>query len=281
MKTLIANPNRKNPVMTLLLCLLCTVILSAPALADDTSSASRQTSTPVLDSPTRATRTLATPRGQSSTRASNRSSANRPTAASRTSRSPRSSQPPSTSASPSNTLQPSTPSALPMVPPSLPAEGTVDDEVVQFKITSIHMELERSGRVLNAPRIATLQVSAPQIPLQESQWIGRKLGVYRQIFIPGQEEGTQVAIVDTSSPIGYLKVLSVYEMTVQAQVVSDDLNQLSRRASRSSFGPKVIRIGDLAQEVEPPPPPPKKKVIRRRKAKKINKLQRKVTKYRL
>jgi hypothetical protein len=159
--------------------------------------------------------------------------------------------------------------------------GTVDDEIVLFKITSIHMELERSGRVLNAPRIATLQVSAPQIPLQESQWIGRKLGVYRQIFIPGQEEGTQVAIADTTSPIGYLKILSVYEMTVQAQVISDDLNQLNRRASRSSFGPKVIRIGDLAQEVEPPPPPPKKRVIRKRKPKKLNKFQRKVTKYRL
>lgn len=280
MKTLIANPNRKNPVMTLLLCLLCTVILSAPALADDTSSASRQTSTPVLDSPTRATRTLATPRGQSSTRASTRSSSNRTTSSSRVSRSSDSTQ---TSTPPSrSTVTPSTPPpALPLNPPSLPAEGTVDDEVVQFKITSIHMELERSGRVLNAPRIATLQVSAPQIPLQESQWIGRKLGVYRQIFIPGQEEGTQVAIVDTSSPIGYLKVLSVYEMTIQAQVISDDLNQLNRRASRSSFGPKVIRIGDLAQEVEPPPPPPKKKVIRRRKPKKLNKLQRKVTKYRL
>ena len=266
--------------MTLLLCLLCTVILSAPALADDTSSASRQTSTPVLDSPTRATRTLATPRGQSSTRAATRASSNR-ASSSRSSRSATAPQVSNPSPSPS-TPPPSTSSpAIPLAPPSLPEAGTVDDEVVQFKITSIHMELERSGRVLNAPRIATLQVSAPQVPLQESQWIGRKLGVYRQIFIPGQEEGTQVAIVDTSSPIGYLKVLSVYEMTIQAQVVSDDLNQLNRRASRSSFGPKVIRIGDLAQEVEPPPPPPKKKVIRRRKPKKLNKLQRKVTKYRL
>ena len=268
--------------MTLLLCLLCTVILSSPVLADDSNTASRQSSTPVLDSPTRATNNHATPRGQNSSRASTRGSSNQASPARRAS-------PPSTSSnstqssSPNSGTSPSTisPEVMPLQPPSLPTTGTIEDEVVQFKITAIHMELERSGRILNAPRLVTLQVSAPQIPLQESQWIGRKLGVYRQIFIPGQEEGTQVAIVDTTTPIGYLKVLSVYEMTIQAQVISDDLNQLNRRASRSSYGPKVIRIGDLAQEVEPPPPPPKKKVIRRRKPKKLNKLQRKVTKYRL
>ena len=249
--------------MTPLLCFFYIVILSIPVMAAPPGQ-------PTLPSPTQASEGHATPRGQNPPSSTTSTRSSRPSSSESTSTPPSSSSQVSNPSSPAS-ADPIENQPLPNALPNQPLPGTISDDVVRFKITAINMEIERSGRVLNAPRIATLQVSYPQIPLQERRWIGRKLGVYRQIFIPGQEEGTQVSVVDTSRPIGYLKILSAYEMTIQAQVVSDDLSKLSRRSGRSSFGPKVIRIGDVAQEVEPPPPPPKKKVVRKAKPKKTNK----------
>ena len=105
--------------------------------------------------------------------------------------------------------------------------------------------LAGNARVFEAPRIVTLSVLGAVGVLEESAWRDRRLGVFHKVPI---ELGNGM-ISFNRVKVGEVKVKSVSQSTIQAEVISDDLTRsLSKRKRRLSNGEaRVVMIGDTAR----------------------------------
>ena len=168
---------------------------------------------------------------------------------------------------------------LPEPPPPMEEEVILDPMEMRFRINKIERGLSRNARVFEAPRIVTLSVLGAVGVLEESAWRDRRLGVFHKVPI---ELGNGM-ISFNRVKVGEVKVKSVSQSTIQAEVISDDLTRsLSKRKRRLSNGEaRVVMIGDTARLERAIIAPKKRKVRRVYKPKKKNQYERKEMKWRL
>jgi hypothetical protein len=129
-----------------------------------------------------------------------------------------------------------------------PSDGIdviLDPMKMRFKISKIERGLSRDSRRFDAPRIVTLSTLGAIGHLDESVWPGKKLAVFHKV--PIQIGNGMVAY--NRVKVGEVKVKSVYQSTLQAQVIKDDLTKgLSSRKGRLGVGEaRVVMLGDTAQ----------------------------------
>lgn len=149
-----------------------------------------------------------------------------------------------------------------------------DPMEMRFRIIKIDRGISRDARLLSSPRIVTLSTVDPISYLDESAWRGKKLGVFHRVPISvGDGE-----VAYTQIKVGVIKIKSVYQSTLQAEVVQDDLTRgLSERQGEA----RVVMLGDIARLEAPIVAPTKPKVRRFAKPKKASPFERKDMRWRL
>jgi hypothetical protein len=123
---------------------------------------------------------------------------------------------------------------------------------VKFKLIRLERGLSRDSRVFDAPRMFVMTTT--EVPDLEQMncksvegtkkcfdWVGQKLSVVRE------------SLTKESQEIGVLKVVSVYQSTIKAEVIKDDLsNGVAKKNQYKVFlEPLVVKIGDHAKLVRP------------------------------
>ena len=175
-----------------------------------------------------------------------------------------------------------------LVDPSENTGKTIDDQGpvfnnpmnVRFKVIKLERGLSRDSRLFDAPRMFVLSTS--EIPDLERmncaynngcfKWVGQRLIVERKSSVDRNPK-----------QVGVLKVVSVYQSTIKAKVIKDDLsNAIAKKNQYARFSePKVVKLGDRARLKRPrkaAPPPKKRRVY---KPKKRGKYERKEMKWQL
>jgi hypothetical protein len=156
---------------------------------------------------------------------------------------------------------------------------TLDPMEMRFKVLKIERGLSRDSRRFDAPRIVTMMVLDNVGELNESKWRGKRLAVFHKVPIDlgnGTKAFNQVKV-------GEVRIKSVFQSTLQAQVVEDDLTKsmVERKGRLGVNEPRVVMIGDTARLEKPIVAPVKTKKRRVIKAKKRSKYERKEMKWKL
>ncbi len=144
--------------------------------------------------------------------------------------------------------------------PSERTGKTIDDDApayispmnVKFKLIKLERGLSRDSRVFDAPRMFVMTTTeVPNLEMMNCKylegkkkcfnWVGQKLSVVRE------------SQTKESQRIGVLKVVSVYQSTIKAEVLKDDLsNGVAKKNQYKVFlEPLVVKIGDHAKLVRP------------------------------
>ena len=165
---------------------------------------------------------------------------------------------------------------------------TLDDEApaftnpmnVRFKVIKLERGLSRDSRVFDAPRMFVL--STNEIPDLERMncgytngcfnWVGQRLIVERKSSVDRNPK-----------QVGMLKIVSVYQSTIKAKVVKDDLSSaIAKKNQYARFSePRVVKLSDRARLKRPRKVAPKPKKRRIIKPKKRGKYERKEMKWQL
>lgn len=159
---------------------------------------------------------------------------------------------------------------------------------MRFRIIKIDRGLSRDSRVFNAPRVVTLSAVGPVTQLNEGNWIvkdknGRRKGVRLAVYHKVAIQTASGEPIFNQVKVGELEIKSVYQTTLQAQVVNDDLSQglTSRKNGAMIDDARVVMVGDTARLERPivaPSKPKKRKII---KPKQRPQYERKEMKWRL
>ena len=136
-----------------------------------------------------------------------------------------------------------------------------DPMAIRFEISKIERGIGRDGRRFASPRMVTLTTNDPVAYLDESDWRGKRLGVFHRV--PIRTQSGDIAYSEVK--VGEIKIRSVYQSTLQAEVFRDDLTRgLAKRKGEA----RVVMLGDTARLERPIVKPIKPKVRRFRKSKK-------------
>ena len=155
----------------------------------------------------------------------------------------------------------------------------LDPIEMRFRVSKIDRGLSRDSRMFNAPRIVTLSTLGAIGSLDESVWRGKRLAVFHKVPV---DIGNGLVAYNRIK-VGEVRVKSVFQSTLQAQVVKDDLTKglASRKGRLGLDEARVVMLGDTAQLERPIVAPPKPKKRRVYKPKKRSKYERKEMKWRL
>ena len=147
---------------------------------------------------------------------------------------------------------------------------------MSFRITKMDRGISPDSRKFVAPRVITLTAIGPIAHLNESVWRGKRLAVFHTSSVQLTSDGVSVGTIEEK--VGEIKIQSVYQSTLQAIVVLDDITR-GLQARRGEA--RVVMIGDVARLERPIKAPPKPKVRRYAKPKKRSPYEREDMRWRL
>jgi hypothetical protein len=146
---------------------------------------------------------------------------------------------------------------------------------MRFRISKLDRGISSESRVFVAPRVITLTSIGPVAHLAESTWRGKRLAVFHKSPVYSKS-GSLLGM--SEEKVGEIKIQSVYQSTLQALVVLDDVTRgLQSRKGEA----RVVMLGDIARLERPIKAPPKPKVKRYVKPKKRSPYEREDMRWRL
>ena len=146
---------------------------------------------------------------------------------------------------------------------------------MRFRISKLDRGISSESRVFVAPRVITLTSIGPIAHLAESTWRGKRLAVFHKSPVYSKS-GSLLGM--SEEKVGEIKIQSVYQSTLQALVVLDDVTRgLQSRKGEA----RVVMLGDIARLERPIKAPAKPKVKRYVKPKKRSPYEREDMRWRL
>jgi hypothetical protein len=150
---------------------------------------------------------------------------------------------------------------------------------MRFRVSRLQRGITPDARHFVAPRVITLTAIGPISHLDESMWRGKKLSVFHPSPVKLERAADdQSQVVYVEEKVGEIRIQSVYQATMQAVVVLDDITR-GLMARGESVG--VVMLGDVARLESPIKPPAKPKVRRYRKPKERSPYEREDMRWRL
>lgn len=160
-------------------------------------------------------------------------------------------------------------------------EGTSEPSLItdpmqmRFRISKLDRGISSESRLFVAPRVITLTAIGPIAQLNESTWRGKRLAVFHKSPIFSSAGNLLGA---SEEKVGEIKIQSVYQSTLQAIVILDDV---TRGLKARKGAARVVMLGDIARLEKPIKAAPKPKVKRYVRPKKRSPYEREDMRWRL